>query len=141
MPHLSFGRAELIRNALKAHAHNTILRVPLDEHVYRYLKPRVVCEQFVWHIHASEGLLCFSMKGPPSCIFAEKHRGGPSVYSSIIWQLKDLIIISAPLLALSEREVVVSTLLLLRGLCWLLKPGATLRLAILWDTRGDLARL
>ena len=39
MTHLSFCRTELIGNALKAYANNTILRVPLDKHVYRYLKP------------------------------------------------------------------------------------------------------
>ena len=55
--------------------------------------------------------------------------------------LKDLTIISAPLLALSEREVIVVALLLLNGLRWLLKPGISLRLAILWNACGSLVRL
>ena len=71
----------------------------------------------------------------------KKHRDGPSSYSSIIMALKDLTIISAPLLALSEREVIVVALLLLHGLLWLLKHGISLRLALLWNTVGDLVRL
>ena len=55
--------------------------------------------------------------------------------------LKDLIIISAPLLALSEREVVVVDLLLLHGLRGLLKPGISLRRAILWNAWGNIVRL
>ena len=55
--------------------------------------------------------------------------------------LKDLTIISAPILALSEREVIVVALLLLNWLCWLLKPGISLRLALLWNAGGSLIRL
>ena len=55
--------------------------------------------------------------------------------------LKDLTIISAPLLALSEREVIVVALLLLNGLRWLLKPCISLRLAILLNACGSLVRL
>ena len=55
--------------------------------------------------------------------------------------LKDLTIISAPILALSEREVIVVALLLLHGLRWLLKPGISLRLALIWNSWGNLVRL
>ena len=55
--------------------------------------------------------------------------------------LKDLTIISAPILALSEREVIVVALLLLHGLRWLLKPGISLLLALLWNSGGNLVRL
>ena len=55
--------------------------------------------------------------------------------------LKDLTIISAPLLALSEREVIVVALLLLHGLRWLLKPGISLRRAIIWNAWGNIVRL
>ena len=55
--------------------------------------------------------------------------------------LKHLTIISAPLLALSEREVIVVALLLLHGLRWLLKPGISLRLALLWNDWCNLIRL
>lgn len=55
--------------------------------------------------------------------------------------LKDLTIISAPLLALSEREVIVVVLLMLHGLRWLLKPGIYLRLAIIWNAWGSIVRL
>lgn len=55
--------------------------------------------------------------------------------------LKDFTIISAPLLALSEREVIVVALLLLHGLRVLLKPGISLRLAIILNAGGNLIRL
>ena len=55
--------------------------------------------------------------------------------------LKDLTIISAPLLALSEREVIVVALLLLHGLRWLLKPGISLQLAIILNACGSIVRL
>lgn len=55
--------------------------------------------------------------------------------------LKDLTIISAPLLALSEREVIVVALLLLHWLRLLLKPGISLRLAIIWNAWGSIVRL
>ena len=55
--------------------------------------------------------------------------------------LKDLTIISAPILALSEREVIVVSLLLLHGLRWLLKPGISLRLAIILNACGSIVRL